>query len=55
MSWQQTEKATLAVSAGLLVACAAIGFDWVSSPYLKGYASAAGCFFVLSRVAASFS
>ncbi len=52
MSWEKVEKASLATSAGLLFGCAAIGFKWVASPYLKGYASSAGGFFVLSRLAA---
>lgn len=52
MSWETAEKASLAASAGLLLGCAAIGFKWVASPYLKGYASASAAFYVLSRWAA---
>lgn len=54
MSWETAEKASLVASAGLLFGCAAVGFKWVATPYLKGYASAAGGFFVLSRLAARF-
>lgn len=54
MTWEMAEKASLATSAGLLFGCAVIGFKWVASPYLKGYASAAGGFFLLSRLAARF-
>jgi hypothetical protein len=54
MSWQRAERASLVTSAGLLLGCTAIGFKWVASPYLKGYASAAGGLFVLSRLAATF-
>jgi len=54
MGWESVEKASLVASAGLLFGCAAIGFRWVASPYLKGYASAAGGFYLLSRVAARF-
>lgn len=53
MTWATTEKAALTASAGLLFGCAAIGFKWVASPYLKGYAAAAGGLFVLSRLAAA--
>lgn len=52
MTSQIPEKALLAGSAGLFLGCAAIGFRWVSSPYLKGYASAAAGLYVLSRLAA---
>lgn len=52
MSWEKAEKVSLLTSAGLLFGCGAIGFKWVASPYLKGYASAAAGFFVLSRLAA---
>lgn len=52
MSWETAEKASLVVSAGLAAGCAAIGFKWVASPYLKGYASAAATFYVLGRLAA---
>lgn len=51
MSWQGVEKASLVTAAALLGASAAIGMRWVASPYFKGYASAAGGFYVLSRVA----
>jgi hypothetical protein len=54
MNWAMAERASLVASAGLLIGCAAIGLKFVDSPYFKGYASAAGGFFVLSRVAASF-
>ncbi len=54
MNWARAERLSLGLSAGLLVGCAAIGFKFVASPYLKGYGAAAGGFFVLSRVAASF-
>ena len=52
MRWKSVEKASLAASAGLLFGCTAIGFKWVASPYLKGYASAAAGLFVLSRLVA---
>lgn len=52
MTWDGVEKVSLAASAGLLAASAAIGFRWVASPYIKGYASAGASFYVLSRVAA---
>lgn len=52
MSWQGAEKASLLASGALLAASAAIGFRWVASPYFKGYASAGGFFYLLSRVAA---
>ncbi len=54
MTWEIAEKVSLATSAGLLLGCAAIGFKWVASPYLNGYASAAGGFFLLSRLAGRF-
>lgn len=54
MTWEIPEKASLATSAGLLFGCAAIAFKWVASPYLKGYASAAGEFFLLTRLAGRF-
>jgi len=52
MRWERVETVSLAASAGLLAASACIGFRWVASPYLKGYASAGAFCFVLSRVAA---
>lgn len=51
MTWTGAERATLVVSAALATASAVIGFRWVASPYYKGYASAAGAFYLLSRVA----
>ncbi len=52
MSWQGAEKASLLASAAFMAASAVIGFRWVSSPYIKGYASAGGAFYLLSRIAA---
>ena len=52
MTWKGVESASLVASAGLLAATAAIGFRWVASPYIKGYASAGAFFYVVSRVAA---
>ena len=54
MTWEMAEKGSLAASAGLLFGCAAIGFKWVSTPYLNGYVFTAGGFFLLSRLAARF-
>jgi len=51
MTWAGTEKVALAVSAAFMAATAAIGFRWVASPYIKGYASTGALFYVLSRVA----
>ncbi len=53
MSWEKAEKISLATSVGLLFGCAAIGFRWVASPYLKGYAAAGAGLFVVSRLAAT--
>lgn len=52
MSWETAEKASLVASAGLALGCATIGFKWVASPYLKGYASAGVACYVFSRLAA---
>jgi hypothetical protein len=52
VSRQGAEKASLLASAVFMAASAIIGFRWVSSPYIKGYASAGGFFFLLSRVVA---
>jgi hypothetical protein len=47
------ERGSLSASAVMMIASAVIGFRWVSSPYLPGYASAGCGFFVVSRLAAS--
>jgi hypothetical protein len=49
MSWAKLERLSLAVSVVFAFASAVIGFRWVASPFLKGYAAAAGGFFLLSR------
>jgi len=49
MTWSGLERLCLALSTLFAFASAAIGFRWVASPYLKGYASAAAGFFLLSR------
>jgi hypothetical protein len=53
MSWARLERISLAVSVVFAVASAVIGFRWVASPYFKGYSSAAGVFFLVSRWAAA--
>lgn len=53
MRWETVERASLTTSAGLLVGCSVIGFRWVRSPYLAGYAALAAGLYVLSRLAGS--
>lgn len=53
MKWARVEQVSLGASALMLFASAAIGFRWVASPYLRGYAAAGGAFFAVSRLAAS--
>ncbi len=53
MTWERAEQVSLVGAGALLVACSAIGFRFVASPYFRGYASAAGVLLVLNRVAAS--
>jgi hypothetical protein len=55
MTWVMIERLALAVAALLLLACAVVGFRWVASPYLWGYAATAGVFLVLSLLAATFA
>ncbi len=52
MSWEVVEEICLGIAAFLFLGTAAIGFKWVSSPYLLGYILAAVGFFCLSLLAA---
>jgi hypothetical protein len=53
MSWELVEQICLGIAAFLFFGTAAIGFKFVSSPYLLGYILAAVGFFCLSLLASS--
>ncbi|MDQ4133140.1 MAG: hypothetical protein M3179_08055 [Actinomycetota bacterium] len=52
MSWTLVEEICLGIAAFLFFGTAAIGFKFVSSPYLLGYILAGAGFFCLSLLAA---
>jgi hypothetical protein len=52
VTWTKVEQVSLGASTFFAFASTVIGFRWVASPYFRGYASAAGAFFLLGRFAA---
>jgi hypothetical protein len=55
MNWRSVERTSLGAGVLLLFGCAAVGFRWIASPYLRGYAATAGGFIALSRLAAALA